>query len=119
MVLCDECGKIITGYYISDNKNDGKKYCSQVCFDKAHPCSVCGKKGEGRGKNGKLYCNDCWEGKGKLEDLFGESSIKDTNDSSPDNSKSSNASLGFFIIFLIALICLVIFLKRKFGRKKK
>ena len=120
MALCDECGKVITGHYISDAKtNDNKKYCSQACFDKAHPCSVCGKKAQGKGKNDKLYCGDCWEGKGKLEDLFGKSSTEDVNESvaSDSNNKNSNAALGFFIIFLVALICLIIFLKRKFSKK--
>ena len=115
MAFCDECGKTITGYYFFDEKaNDGKKYCSQVCLDKARPCSVCGKRAQGKGKNGKLYCSDCWEGKGKLEDLFGESSTKNSSSS----SKDSNVYLGFFIIFLIVMIFLIIFLKRKFGKKK-
>jgi len=48
MNLCDECLKPIIGdkYVFNPEKNDDKKFCSQICCENhyAPNCSECGKK---------------------------------------------------------------------------
>lgn len=66
MNLCDNCSKSIIGdkFVFNPDKNDNKKFCSQICCENyyAPDCSECGKKArlglhKPEKKDNKKFCS--------------------------------------------------------------